>query len=69
MAERPGRANKKFKYGCPYCGKNAGGVPTESGFQWDICTRCLGKLDYLEEHLVQEAEASRPPRKSTRPGP
>ena len=49
---------KRFKYGCPYCGKNVGGSPTDRSFRWDICTSCIGKLALLSLQPVGEtAEA------------
>ena len=48
---------KKFKYGCPYCGKNVGGSPTDSGFQWDICTKCLGHVVRAEQGISAKPDS------------
>ena len=44
-------------YGCPRCGVNTWGMPTDEGFLWATCEPCLDRLN--REIPAQVAAASR----------
>ena len=45
------------EYGCPQCGANTWGMPTDEGFLWATCEPCLDRLN--RESAPQVAAASR----------
>ena len=40
-----GYPDKKHMYGCPYCGVNTRGSPTDKSFQWAACEECHARYE------------------------